>query len=113
MTNSPVVLVTGAARRVGAEIVRTLHAAGARVAIHCRRSRAAAEDLAAWYEDIRESAPTARLLDGQFARDRVPILRRQSSVACVWDPEAADIDVARLMAALIQDFRRRKICGRC
>lgn len=67
----------------------------------------AAEDLAAWYEDIRESAPTARLLDGQFARDRVPILRRQSSVACVWDPEAADIDVARLMAALIQDFRHR------
>jgi tRNA A37 threonylcarbamoyladenosine dehydratase len=36
--NAPVVLVTGAARRVGAEIARTLHAAGARVAIHCRAS---------------------------------------------------------------------------
>lgn len=31
------VLVTGAARRVGAEIVRTLHAAGANVSIHYRR----------------------------------------------------------------------------
>jgi pteridine reductase len=32
----PVVLVTGAGRRVGAEIARTLHAAGANVAIHYR-----------------------------------------------------------------------------
>jgi pteridine reductase len=37
------VLVTGAARRVGAAIARTLHAAGARVAIHCNRSRAEAD----------------------------------------------------------------------
>jgi pteridine reductase len=40
------VLVTGAARRVGAAIARTLHAAGARVAIHCNRSRAEADRLA-------------------------------------------------------------------
>src|SRR5512143_1875183 len=32
------VLVTGGARRVGAAIVRRLHAAGANVAIHCRAS---------------------------------------------------------------------------
>ena len=32
------VLVTGAARRVGAEIARTLHAAGANIGIHYRRS---------------------------------------------------------------------------
>ncbi len=44
---SPVVLVTGAARRVGAEIARTLHARGARVAIHYRNSAAAAWSLAA------------------------------------------------------------------
>ena len=42
----PVVLVTGAARRVGAEIARTLHAAGASVAIHCRSSTSAADALA-------------------------------------------------------------------
>lgn len=41
-----VVLVTGAARRVGAEIARGLHAAGATVALHYRRCAAEAEDLA-------------------------------------------------------------------
>jgi pteridine reductase len=41
----PVVLITGAARRVGAEIARTLHAAGARVAIHYRSSAAEARAL--------------------------------------------------------------------
>ncbi len=42
-----VILVTGGARRVGAEIVRTLHAAGARVLIHHRSSVEAAAALAA------------------------------------------------------------------
>src|SRR6185369_1681044 len=41
------VLVTGAARRIGAAISRTLHAAGARVVLHCNRSRDEAERLAA------------------------------------------------------------------
>lgn len=40
------VLVTGAARRVGAEIVRTLHAAGANVGIHYRHSECEALLLA-------------------------------------------------------------------
>lgn len=40
-----VALVTGSARRVGAEIVRTLHAAGAQVAVHYRRSAADATAL--------------------------------------------------------------------
>ena len=39
------VLVTGAARRIGASIARTLHAAGANVVLHCHRSRAEAEQL--------------------------------------------------------------------
>ncbi len=42
-----VVLITGGARRVGAEIVRTLHGAGARVLIHYRESAAAAAALTA------------------------------------------------------------------
>lgn len=41
-----VVLVTGAARRIGAAIVTRLHANGARVAIHCRGSVDAANELA-------------------------------------------------------------------
>jgi pteridine reductase len=63
---APVVLVTGAARRVGAEIARRLHAAGARVAIHCRASRAEAEDLAAGLNRIRPDSAAvfgADLLD--------------------------------------------------
>jgi pteridine reductase len=63
---APVVLVTGAARRVGAEIARTLHAAGARLAIHCRHSRAEAEDLAARLNGTRPDSAavfSADLLD--------------------------------------------------
>jgi len=41
-----VILITGGARRLGAEITRTLHAAGARVLIHYRSSAAAAAALA-------------------------------------------------------------------
>jgi pteridine reductase len=41
-----VVLITGGARRVGAEIARTLHGAGACVLIHYRSSAQAASDLA-------------------------------------------------------------------
>jgi pteridine reductase len=63
---APVVLVTGAARRVGAEIARALHAAGACVAIHYRASAAEAAALAATLNEARaESAVTfaADLLD--------------------------------------------------
>lgn len=68
--HAPVILVTGAARRVGAEIARTLHAAGACVAIHYRSSAAEADRLAAELNAARpneggESAATfaADLLD--------------------------------------------------
>ncbi len=40
------VLITGGARRIGAAIARGVHAAGARVVLHCHRSRAEAEALA-------------------------------------------------------------------
>ncbi len=41
-----VALVTGAARRIGAEIAETLHSAGMNVVLHCRRSLGEAERLA-------------------------------------------------------------------
>jgi len=44
---APVALVTGAARRIGAAIARRLHADGYAVALHCHRSREAADALAA------------------------------------------------------------------
>ena len=42
-----VALVTGAARRIGAEIAETLHGAGMNVAVHCRNSPDEAGQLAA------------------------------------------------------------------
>jgi len=54
MMMTPVVLVTGAARRVGAEIARALHAAGASVAIHYRSSAGEAAALAAELSAARQ-----------------------------------------------------------
>jgi pteridine reductase len=47
------VLITGAARRIGAAIARALHASGAHVVLHCHRSRAEAERLAGELNDLR------------------------------------------------------------
>ena len=51
-----VVLVTGAARRIGAAISRRLHAEGARIVLHCHRSRAEADDLASALNTQREAS---------------------------------------------------------
>jgi len=64
--DNKVALITGSAKRIGAEIARTLHAAGARIAIHYRGSVDEAEALAAELNAEREnSAATFRadLLD--------------------------------------------------
>lgn len=65
-THAPVILITGAARRVGAAMVVALHAAGARVILHARQSVADAETLAQSLNAVRpESAAmvSADLLD--------------------------------------------------
>ena len=49
----PVALVTGAARRVGATIARTLHAAGYDLALHYRHSAGDADALIAELERVR------------------------------------------------------------
>lgn len=76
----PVVLVTGAARRIGAGIVRRLHAAGYDVAIHHRASADAADALATTLDatrpggtqvlaaDLRDDEAPARLVDAVLAR---------------------------------------------
>jgi pteridine reductase len=51
--NLPVALITGSARRIGAVIARTLHAAGYDLALHYRASKAEAEALAAELERAR------------------------------------------------------------
>jgi pteridine reductase len=53
-----VVLVTGAARRVGAAIARKLHAAGAQLVLHYHRSAGEAQALAAELNAVRPASAT-------------------------------------------------------
>jgi pteridine reductase len=59
-------LVTGAAKRIGAVIARTLHAAGANVAIHYFSSAADADALAA---DLNRQRPDSAFTVGADVRD--------------------------------------------
>jgi len=62
------VLITGSARRVGAAIARELHAAGASIVVHYRRSSGEAEALAGELNSARAQSATtiqADLLDIQ------------------------------------------------
>jgi len=60
---SRVVLITGGARRVGAEIVRVLHGAGASVLIHYRNSAGAAHALAGELNRIRPNSVAVECAD--------------------------------------------------
>ncbi|TQV71799.1 pteridine reductase [Exilibacterium tricleocarpae] len=51
--NHPVALITGAARRIGAQIAETLHRADFNVVLHYRNSATAAEQLAATFNQRR------------------------------------------------------------
>lgn len=69
-SSAPVVLVTGAARRVGAEIARMLHAAGATVVLHYRNSAGEARALA---DTLNARRPqSASTLQGDLNDDGVP-----------------------------------------
>jgi pteridine reductase len=61
---APAIFVTGAAKRVGAAIVRTLHTAGANVIIHCNRSKKDGDALAVELNGLR--ANSAKLLQGDI-----------------------------------------------
>lgn len=70
---APVVLVTGAARRIGATIASTLHAAGYDIALHYRDSRDEAQALSAQLERARPDSTL--LLQADLAEfDRIPEL---------------------------------------
>ena len=57
------VLITGAAKRVGAEIARVLHGAGADVALHYRSAAAEAQALVAEFNDARAGSALAFQVD--------------------------------------------------
>jgi pteridine reductase len=58
-----VLLITGGARRVGAEIVRALHGAGARVLLHYRTSGSAAKTLATELNALRRGSVAIHAAD--------------------------------------------------
>lgn len=74
------ILVTGAARRIGAAIARRLHAAGANVVLHCHRSRGEAARLKDELDAARAASAAivqADLLD----LARLPSLVEESAAA--------------------------------
>jgi pteridine reductase len=67
----PVALITGAAKRVGATIARTLHAAGYDLALHYRHSRDEMDALCAELDGARRDSTCA--IAGELAQiDRLP-----------------------------------------
>ena len=72
-----IALVTGAAKRIGAIIARTLHAAGANVAIHYNRSAAEADALAA---DLNRSRPNSAFTVAADMRDIAAVERMAAQV---------------------------------
>ncbi|HEV7779014.1 MAG TPA: pteridine reductase [Luteibacter sp.] len=71
--NRPVALVTGAARRIGATIARTLHAAGYDLALHYRHSDDDMRELCAELEASRPRSTFAAQAD-LIETDRLPAL---------------------------------------
>jgi pteridine reductase len=79
--SSQTVLITGAARRVGAQIARTLHGAGYRIALHYRNSKEQAHALADGLNAIRPDS--VRLLPADLSRlDEIKALAE--SAAGLW-----------------------------
>ena len=73
MPSTPVALVTGSARRIGAAIARALHAAGYDLALHYRSSSDDVDALAAELERARPGS-TVRLQADLAEFDRLPEL---------------------------------------
>jgi pteridine reductase len=68
LTHAPVIIVTGAARRVGAEIARSLHKAGAQLMLHYRQSNTEVAALADALNHLRpDSAVIAQAELGDVA----------------------------------------------
>ena len=77
---APVALVTGSARRIGAQIVRTLHHHGMRVIIHYRGSQQEAESLAAVLNQTRPN--NAALLQADLDQPAAVRQLASDALAC-------------------------------
>ena len=73
MDTNPVALITGAAKRIGAQIAKTLHQAGFNVLIHYNQSADAAEKLTAELNQQRANSALSLSLD-LLQTDKLPLL---------------------------------------
>lgn len=81
--NGKVTLITGGAKRIGAETARTLHAAGMNIVIHYRSSRQEADELSYELNQLREHSAAIVQADldddniyGQLIEDAVEVWGR-------------------------------------
>lgn len=97
---APAALVTGAARRLGAAMVRRLAAEGFRVALHCNASRAEADALAA---DIQAAGGTCVVLVGDLAE--------RAQVERIWDSAVDRLGPLSLVVNNASLFRNDDLIG--
>jgi pteridine reductase len=76
----PVALVTGSAKRLGRQMVETLHHAGYRVIIHCHQSVEAANALAAQLNQQRTAS--AKVVSANLLEPQQVSLLAEQSLAC-------------------------------
>ncbi len=79
-TANPVALVSGAGRRIGASIARTLHAAGYDIAAHANRSRGELASLLAELESVRPGSTLA--VHADLADLSAPDLLVSATLSC-------------------------------
>lgn len=97
---SPAALVTGAARRLGAAMVRRLAAEGFRVALHCNASREEGDALAA---EIRAEGGVCEVLVGDLAQ--------RATVERVWDSAVDRLGPLSLVVNNASLFRNDDLIG--
>lgn len=66
----PVVLITGAGKRIGAALASHLHARGFGIALHCHQSRQHADALAAGFNSVRSGSALVLCADLSDSRAR-------------------------------------------
>lgn len=82
MQNEKVVLITGAAKRVGATIAKTLHAQGMRIAIHYRSS---AKEALALSETLNQIRPNSAIILQADLQDIASLPQLIKNVTNTWN----------------------------
>ncbi len=130
-----VILITGAGRRIGAQIAKKLHCAGFHIILHCRRSQQETQELIETFNrqrpasahmltaDLRRCDQVKALADeARGIRDRIDVLINNASVfyptaidtvtEAQWD-EIISVNLKAplfLIRRLADELRRRKGC---